>query len=147
MFQRRKIPLNTRPKCLCHGRQQILPEKRSMAKVENKVVYKSKGFPMQKLGILVVCWSCLHQRKKILSENHVVIVLQVSIKLERMCKHMGSRKALWLKPRYFMSFAARLPSQDISNYYKYRASGKTLQFFTVSSIFILPKSRNSMFKL
>ena len=39
---------------------------------------------------------------KILSATHVVIVF--SIKLERICKHKGSRKMLWLKQIYFMSF-------------------------------------------
>ena len=44
--------------------------------------------------------------KTVLSANHVVIVF--SIQLERICKHKGSRRVLWLKQSYFMCFAARL---------------------------------------
>ena len=37
----------------------------------------------------------LNKGKKILSENHVVFVLQDTIKLERICKHESSRQKVY----------------------------------------------------
>ena len=75
--------------------------------------------------------------KSVLSANHVVIVF--SIKLERTCKHEGSRKVLWLKQRYFMSFADKT-FLIIINTERAKQARKDLQFSTASIIFG-PKSR------
>ena len=65
-----------------------------------KVGLGVQEFPVQNLVIVI------EAGKTVLSANHVVNVF--SIKLERICKHEGSRKLLSLKQRYFMSSAARL---------------------------------------
>ena len=69
------------------------------------------GFLVQTLGIVVCSMgveAVLIKEKSIISANNVVFVLYDSNKLELICKHKGSRKVLWLKQRYFMTFAARL---------------------------------------
>ena len=45
-------------------------------------------------------------------------------KLERISKHKGYRKLLWLKQRYVLSIAARQLWQDVYNYHKYRGTAK-----------------------
>ena len=64
---------------------------------------------MQNL-VLVMCSGDVEavfiKGKTVLSANYVVFVF--SVRLVRRCKHKGSKKVLWLKQRYLMSFAAQL---------------------------------------
>ena len=53
------------------------------------------------------------KEKQILSANHVVFVLQELIKLERLCKHEGSRKCVVAEAKLFHQFcdtAALVPA-------------------------------------
>ena len=54
---------------------------------------------MQKYGRDVE--AVLNKGKKILSENHVVFVLQDTIKLERICKHESSRQRFMAEAKTF----------------------------------------------
>ena len=54
-----------------------------------------------------------------------------SIKLERIGKHKGSRKVLWLKQRYFMSCADKT-FLIIINTKRSKQARKDLQFLNVS---------------